>query len=108
MFWLKLEPRCGAMPVVLMIDNPTDNVFKLAYVFEDAARQAEDAGLDSTRLWGLRDRISGAVPNVMAQQVENNQGGAPTKVGFPGFKAGSEPWEVVHTAFLFAQDQGKG
>ncbi|MFT7246822.1 MAG: hypothetical protein ACI82A_004202 [Candidatus Azotimanducaceae bacterium] len=26
------------------IDNPTDNLFKLAYVFADAARQAEDAG----------------------------------------------------------------
>ena len=35
-------------------DNPTDNIFKVTYVFEDAARQMEEAGIDASY---LKDRV---------------------------------------------------
>ena len=40
------------------MDNPTDNLFKLSYVFNDAARQAEEAGLHTELLKDFRKKLS--------------------------------------------------
>ena len=39
------------------IDNPSDNLFKMTYIFRDAARQASLAGLDRTPFDLLADRF---------------------------------------------------
>jgi 2-hydroxychromene-2-carboxylate isomerase len=39
------------------MDNPSDNLFKVAYVFADAARQADEAGLSSAYLRATAARL---------------------------------------------------
>jgi 2-hydroxychromene-2-carboxylate isomerase len=77
------------------IDNPSDNLFKMAYIFGDAARQAEMAGLDRTPF----DRLAGVF--TLPEGVDYTR----EKIGVP---MGEEHWERTHKAFLYAQDQGKG
>lgn len=77
------------------MDNPTDNVFKLKYVFEDATRQAKQAGLHSDYL-----RTTAAV---LAH---------PEGIDYFDHKVGlelpKEEWEPLHHAYLYALEQGKG
>lgn len=77
------------------MDNPTDNLFKLAYVFADAARQAEDAGLNAGYLKAVGKNI--AVP-----------AGTDLKKQKVGLNLPTENWPLPHYAFLYAKSQGKG
>jgi hypothetical protein len=77
------------------MDNPSDNVFKLAYVFKDATRQAEEAGLASDYLRGLANNLT--PPENVDYRKE--------KVGL---KLPPEPWGIAHHAFLYAQGHGRG
>jgi 2-hydroxychromene-2-carboxylate isomerase len=76
------------------MDNPSDNLFKLVYVFQDAARQADVAGLDSGHLRRLSARF--ALPEEADYRSAKR-----------GVSTGPEPWEVPHGAFLYAQQQGR-
>ncbi len=76
------------------MDNPTDNLFKLAYIFQDAARQADLAGLDNGYLRGLAEKFT------FPEGIDYTQ----RKVGMP---MDDEPWEIPHAAMLYAQTQGK-
>ena len=77
------------------MDNPTDNLFKISYVFADAARQAEDAGLPAGYFHAVAKHFV-----------------IPTDVDFKkekvGLKMPVENWPLVHHAFLYAQEHGKG
>ncbi|MDP4598909.1 MAG: DsbA family protein [Pseudomonadales bacterium] len=77
------------------MDNPTDNLFKISYVFADAARQAEEAGLPADYLHALAKHFL-----------------IPTDVDFKkekvGLKMPAENWPLTHHAFLYAQERGKG
>jgi len=77
------------------MDNPTDNLFKLAYVFADAARQAEDAGLPADHFHAVAKRF--VIPTDVDLKKE--------KVGL---KMPAENWPLTHHAFLYAQECGKG
>lgn len=77
------------------MDNPTDSLFKLAYIFSDAARQAEEAGLPSAQFKASAEQFK--LPAGMDYRKE--------KVGL---KMPEEPWGITHLAFLYAQEKGKG
>jgi 2-hydroxychromene-2-carboxylate isomerase len=76
------------------MDNPSDNVFKMAYIFNDAARQAELAGMNPDPFRMLARQF--ALPEEFDYTRE--------KVGVP---LPPEHWEVPHAAFLFAQRYGR-
>ncbi|MEQ8859873.1 MAG: DsbA family protein [Pseudomonadales bacterium] len=76
------------------MDNPTDNYFKLAYIFGDAARQAELAGMSAAPFQRLAARIQ------LPQDVDYRR----EKVGV---KMPDERWEIPHAALLFAERQGR-
>lgn len=76
------------------MDNPTDNLFKLAYIFQDAARQADLAGIDSAYLRGLAERFT------FPEGIDYTQ----QKLGMA---MGEEPWVIPHAAMLYARSQGK-
>lgn len=76
------------------MDNPTNNLFKLVYVFADAARQADVAGLQTEYLRGIAARFS------LPDNVDYSQ----QKVGVP---MGEEHWHVPHAAVLYAGKYGK-
>jgi 2-hydroxychromene-2-carboxylate isomerase len=75
------------------MDNPTDNLFKIAYIFSDAARQAEEAGITPTRFHEMAKNF----------QLPKNADYSSKKVGL---SLPPEPWEITHHAFLYAQEQG--
>ncbi len=75
------------------MDNPTDNLFKAAYIFSDAARQAEEAGLSSAQFHAIAKNL----------QLPKNVDYSIKKVGLA---LPPEPWEITHHAFLYAQEQG--
>jgi len=77
------------------MDNPTDNLFKMAYIFTDAARQAELAGMDSKLLRGLSQNF------VLKDGVDYSS----QKLGVP---MGEENWALSHVGQLYANDAGKG
>lgn len=77
------------------MDNPTDSLFKMAYIFVDAARQAEEAGLPSAQFQALADQLK--LPADLDYSKE--------KVGL---EMPEEPWWITHLAFLYAQEKGKG
>ena len=77
------------------IDNPTNNLFKMNYIFGDAARQAALAGLDRTPFDRLAERF----------QLPEGMDYTKQKVGIP---IGEEHWERTHKAFLYADNEGKG
>ncbi len=77
------------------MDNPTDNLFKMAYIFHDAARQAAAAGLDPAPLKALAERY----------RLPDSGDYRSRKVGV---EVGQENWHIPHCAFLYAQSQGKG
>ena len=76
------------------IDNPSDNLFKMAYIFGDAARHAELAGLDRSFFDGLASRFQ------LPEDADYRQ----AKVGVP---MGEERWEIPHSAALYAAREGK-
>ena len=76
------------------MDNPTDNLFKMAYIFGDAARQAELAGLPREQMDAFAKRIT--LPDGIDYRS--------AKVGIP---ASSERWDIAHCAFLYAKRNGK-
>jgi 2-hydroxychromene-2-carboxylate isomerase len=77
------------------MDNPTDSLFKVAYIFSDAARQAEEAGLPSAPFNARTDQFK--LPAGMDYSKEK-----------AGLKMPEEPWRITHLAFLYAQGKGKG
>lgn len=77
------------------MDNPTDNLFKLSYVFHDAARQAREAGLDAANL----ERIASRIPKPTAAEMKERKA---------GLELPPEHWEILHHAFLHAAAEGKG
>ena len=77
------------------MDNPTDNLFKLSYVFTDAARQAEEAGLHTELLKTFAKNL--AIPQDLDFSAEK-----------AGLKMPAENWPLTHHAFLYAKDQDKG
>ena len=77
------------------IDNPTDNLFKMSYIFGDAARQAAQAGLDRTLFDLLADRFQ------LPEGIDYSK----QKVGVP---MGEEHWDLTHKALLHADNEGKG
>jgi 2-hydroxychromene-2-carboxylate isomerase len=77
------------------MDNPTDNLFKVAYIFWDAARQAEEAGLSPAHLRGIASMF----------ELPKNVDYSKKKLGMDMPK---EHWAITHHAFLYAQAQGKG
>lgn len=77
------------------MDNPTDNLFKLSYVFTDAARQAEEAGLHTGLLKAFAENL--AIPSDVDFSAEK-----------AGLKMPPENWRLTHHAFLYALDQNKG
>jgi 2-hydroxychromene-2-carboxylate isomerase len=94
---IELEP-IPLWPEVIFgghMDNPTDNLFKLSYVFVDAARQADEAGLDAAQLRNT------------AQQIELPKDADLSTHKF-GLNLPAENWELPHYAFLYAMEQGRG
>jgi len=77
------------------MDNPTDNIFKMAYIFHDAARQAKLAGIDEGYFQQLAKQF------VLPEQADYKS----EKVGLA---MAQEHWQGVHHAFLYAQQQGLG
>ena len=77
------------------MDNPTDSLFKMAYIFSDAARQAEEAGLPSAQFKAIAEQFK--LPAGMDYSKEK-----------AGLEMPEEPWRITHLAFLHAQDKGKG
>ena len=77
------------------MDNPTDSLFKMAYIFSDAARQAEEAGLPSAQFHAMADQLK------LPADVDYSK----EKVGL---QMPEEPWWITHFAFLCAQENGKG
>lgn len=77
------------------IDNPTDNLFKMSYIFGDAARQAALAGLDRSPFDRLAEHFQ------LPEGVDYSQ----QKIGVP---LGEEHWERTHKAFLYALNEGQG
>ena len=77
------------------MDNPTDNLFKMAYIFADAARQAEEAGLSPAHFLAMASNFR------LPEGVDYSK----KKVGLV---LPPEPWEITHHAFLYAQEQDKG
>lgn len=77
------------------MDNPTDNIFKMAYIFDDAARQADLAGIDPQPFQAL----------AKAFQLPEQADYASEKVGF---KMPDEHWEIPHMAFHYAAQRGLG
>ncbi len=77
------------------MDNPTDNLFKMAYIFEDAGRQAEVAGINRS----LFDQYA------QIFQLPENVDYSEKKLGID---MGEEHWERPHKAFLYAEAHGKG
>lgn len=77
------------------IDNPTDNLFKMSYIFGDAARQAALAGLDRRTFDQLAENYQ--LPEGLDYRKQ--------KLGVP---TGEERWERTHIAQLYADQQGKG
>ena len=77
------------------IDNPSDNLFKMAYIFRDAARQASLAGLDRTPFDFLADRFQ------LPEGIDYSK----QKIGVP---VGEEHWERTLKAMLYADNEGKG
>lgn len=77
------------------MDNPTDNLFKMAYMFNDAARQAEEAGISPVHFRSLAKHFK-----------------LPTELDYREEKAGInlpvENWSLTHHAFLYALAAGKG
>jgi 2-hydroxychromene-2-carboxylate isomerase len=76
------------------MDNPTDNLFKMAYIFGDAVRQAEVAGIDATTFRMLARMFP--LPDDADYET--------TKLGVP---TGEERWEVPHFAVYRAARDGK-
>ena len=77
------------------IDNPTDNLFKIAYIFGDAARQAEVAGIDRSYFDAIASNFT------LPEEADY-------KTKKLGIQMPEEHWEGPHKAFLYAQHQGKG
>ena len=77
------------------IDNPSDNLFKMSYIFGDAARQAALAGLNRGPFDRLAERFH------LPEGVDYSQ----QKIGVP---LGEEHWERTHKAFLYALNEGEG
>ena len=77
------------------MDNPTDSLFKMAYIFSDAARQAEEAGLPCAQFKAIAEQFK--LPAGMDYSKEK-----------AGLKMPEEPWGITHLAFLHAQEKGKG
>jgi 2-hydroxychromene-2-carboxylate isomerase len=77
------------------MDNPTDNLFKIAYIFWDAARQAEEAGLPSDYFRSIALNFT-----------------LPTDVDYTKKKRGlempKENWALTHHGFNYAKENGKG
>lgn len=76
------------------MDNPTDNLFKLSYVFHDSIRQAAAAGLNTVQL----ERIASSIPAPRDVDISRQK----------GLTLPAEHWEVPHHAFLYAAAEGKG
>tara|TARA_R110002073_G_scaffold85027_2_gene202804 strand:- start:270 stop:1004 length:735 start_codon:yes stop_codon:yes gene_type:complete len=77
------------------MDDPTENLFKISYVFADAARQAEDAGIPADYFRAVAGHL--AIPADVDFKKEK-----------AGIKLSNENWPITHHAFLYAQEQGKG
>ncbi len=77
------------------MDNPTDNYFKMVYIFTDAARQAELAGMETAWFRALAKCFD--LPDGVDYRAEKL-----------GLKLPEEPWEIPHMAFWYAQSQGRG
>lgn len=77
------------------MDNPTDNIFKVAYVFVDAARQTEDAGLDAGLMHAFANNLK------PKEDID-------LKAEKAGLKMPPENWPITHHAFLYAKQQGQG
>jgi|TARA_B110000259_G_scaffold16550_1_gene17373 2-hydroxychromene-2-carboxylate isomerase len=77
------------------MDNPTDNLFKMAYLFVDAARQADDAGINAGFFRTLAKNFT----------LKNDVDYAPEKLGI---QMPNENWGLTHHAFNYAQEQGRG
>jgi len=77
------------------MDNPTDNLFKMVYIFNDAARQAEEAGLSPEYFRNLASNFK-----------------LPAELDYSKQKVGltmqPENWSLTHHAFLYAMETGKG
>jgi 2-hydroxychromene-2-carboxylate isomerase len=77
------------------MDNPTDNIFKMSYLFVDAARQADDAGINASFFRALAKNFT----------LKNDVDYASEKLGI---QVPDENWGLTHHAFNFAQDEGRG
>lgn len=77
------------------MDNPSDNLFKMAYLFVDAARQADEAGIPSDFFRALAKNFT------LKDNVDYSQ----EKLGI---QMPNEDWGLTHHAFNYAQDEGKG
>lgn len=77
------------------MDNPTDNIFKLAYIFADAARQADMAGMNSGYFRALARQFT--LPEA-----------ADYRSAKVGFTMPVEPWQIPHHAFLYAAEHQRG
>ena len=76
------------------MDNPTNNLFKLIYIFSDAARQADVAGLNSEHLRGIAARLP--LPDDVDYSAKKL-----------GVSMGDEPWHIPHAAVHYAASQGR-
>lgn len=77
------------------LDNPSDNLFKMSYIFQDAARQAALAGISREPF----DQLASLI------QLPEGMNYKERKIGV---SLGQENWERTHKAFLYALAQGKG
>ena len=90
---------CPLWPKVIFgghMDDPTASIFKMAYIFQDAARQAEIAGIRTDYFHQLnnlfRDRFLKPGMDLKTKKL----GAVPQ----------NETWHIPHIAFLYAQKYG--
>ena len=81
------------------MDDPTASIFKMAYIFQDAARQAEVAGLQAQAFHDYNKAIREIV---FGGDIQRN-----LKTKKLGMVPSNETWHIPHTAFLYAEKYGK-
>ena len=78
------------------MDDPSASIFKLAYIFQDAARQAEIAGVRADYFSQLNNRVRDTLLKPGIDLKTKKLGAVPQ----------NETWHIPHTAFLYAQKYG--
>ena len=80
-------------------DNPTDNAFKASYIFEDAGRQAIEAGIAGEPFGWLQERMKAVASSRKGKELASEKFSVPLP---------PEDWDTPSKALLYAIQRGKG